>query len=158
WSGHLEHVFPAASKRKVEHHAALPWQEAPAFMAKLREVEGIPARALEFAIICAARSGEARFAVWAEIGLSEAAWTLPPPRMKAGKEHRVPLSKRALEILRALPHHRGLVFPGRDAAVGESALGRVLRKLAPGVTVHGFRSSFRDWAGESTNFPHDICE
>src|SRR5262249_2836500 len=100
WAGHLEHIFPAPGKRQITHLAALPWQQLPAFTERLRAVDGVPARALEFAILCASRRGEVRFATWGEIDFDQATWTIPGSRMKAGKEHRVPLSPRALEILR----------------------------------------------------------
>jgi integrase len=163
WEGHLEHLLSAPSKRTKVSLAALPYDEVPAFMAQLRAEPGVAARALELAILTAARSGEARGATWGEIDLQKAEWTIPAGRMKAGREHRVPLSPRALEILRNLPRQSELVFaPGRDGAavMSDTTLRRnVLRKLGRGdVTVHGFRSSFRTWAAERTNFAREIAE
>jgi integrase len=163
WEGHLEHLLATPSKRPKESLAAMPYSELPGFMAELRAEPGTAARALEFAILTAARSGEARGATWGEIDLQKAEWTIPAGRMKAGREHRVPLSPRALEILRNLPRQSELVFaPGRDGAavMSDTTLRRnVLRKLGRGdVTVHGFRSSFRTWAAERTNFAREIAE
>ena len=160
WVGHLEHLLSAPNKRVKRSLAAMPYGELPTFMGQLQAEAGAGARALEFAILTAARSGEVRGATWAEIDLNVAVWTIPGERMKAGKQHRVPLSPRALEILRNL--HRqsdGLVFPGRDGAVlAYSTLTYVLRQLGHRVTVHGFRSTFRTWAAERTNFAREIAE
>jgi integrase len=160
WQGHLEHLLSAPSKRTKKSLAAMSYGELPGFMAQLRDHAGVAARALEFAILTAGRSGEVRGATWAEIDLQTAIWTVPAERMKAGKEHRVPLSPRALEILRSLPRQGdGLVFPGRDGVVqADSSLTQVLRKLGHTVTVHGFRSSFRTWAAERTNFAREVAE
>jgi len=161
WQGHLEHLLAAPGKRQVKHHPALPWAELPAFMAKLRATDSTVARAMEFLILTAARKGEARFATWAEIDLDAATWVIPGNRMKAGKEHRVPLSPRCLEILlkmkaTAMGEH---IFPGRHGPLGESAFEHLRRKLGLGdITLHGFRSSFRDWAAEQTAFAHDVVE
>ena len=123
-------------------------------MAELRALPGLPARALEFTILTAARTGEARFARWSEVDLRAGVWTIPGERMKGDKEHRVPLSDRALAILAELPREAGsdAVFPGRSAGgfLNQDAMADVLAKLRPGVTVHGFRSTFRDWAAETT--------
>ena len=163
WEGHLEHLLPAPEKiAKIAHHAALAHGELAAFIAELRHVEGVPARALEFLILTATRSNETVEAVWSEISFEEQTWTIPAARMKAAREHRVPLSDRALEILRALPHDPNSQFifigPTASGTIGGHAMYRLLRQLRPGVTVHGLRSTFRDWAGELTNFPHDVCE
>lgn len=166
WRGNLDHVFPRRSKvALVEHHAALRWQETGGFMADLRGIEGAPARALEFTILCAARSGETLGALWPEIDLAEAVWTIPAARMKAGKEHRVPLSEAALAVLRAmLPFKSGKnepVFPGRydGAPLSNMAMAMTLRRMArDDLTVHGFRSTFRDWAGETTAHPREVVE
>ena len=163
WKGHLEHELPARSKvQKVEHHAALPYAELGAFMVELRKREGLSARALEFAILCASRSGEVRGATWAEIDLPGRIWTVPAERMKAGKEHRVPLSDEVVKLLEALPRIVGndYVFPApRGGQLSDMALTAVLRRMEHGgLTQHGFRSTFRDWAGETTAYPREVCE
>ena len=147
--------------KRVQHHAALPWSDVPAFMAELRARESISARALEFTILCAARTGETIGARWEELDLDAAIWTVPAERMKAHKEHRVPLSPRAVEILRALPREQGgYVFPGgkERAPLSNMAMLQLLRGMRPGLTVHGFRSAFKDWASESTNHPNVVSE
>jgi integrase len=165
WRGHLEHLLPSARKvAPVVHHPAMPYKAVPAFMAKLRAVDSTPARVLEFLILTATRSGEPRGATWGEIDLEDATWVVPGVRMKAGREHRVPLSRRALEIVkqqkagRSAP--RGLLFVGRGGVkVADTAVRYVLKSIGHGdVTPHGFRSSFRDWAGEQTNFPREVAE
>ena len=163
WRGHLDQLLPKRTKvRRVEHHPALLYKAIPGFMGKLRAKEGITARALEYTILTAARTNEAIGAKFSEIDLRDAVWRIPGDRMKAGQEHRVPLCKWAVEIVREMAKHRlsVYVFPGmrRDQALSNMAMLMLLRELAPGVTVHGFRSSFRDWAGEETTYPHDICE
>jgi integrase len=160
YADHLEYLLPKP-KRRIEHHAALSWRETPEFMARLREISGTPARAFEFLILCAARAGEVRGATWGEIDFDEAIWCIPGQRMKAGREHRVPLSARCIEILREMSALRtnDFLFAGRDGKLGESAFHHLLRKLdRRDVTAHGFRSAFRDWCGESTNFPREIAE
>lgn len=148
-----------ASKR-VRHHPALPFAELPAFMADLRERDSISARALEFTILTASRTAEAIGAKWSEF--DDDVWTVPPERMKGGREHQVPLSKRALEILESLPRERGgYVFPGAraKAPLSNMAMLELLRGMdGNGATVHGFRSTFRDWAGDRTNFARDVIE
>ena len=166
WRGHLDKLLPARSKvRRVEHHAALPYAELPGFLMSLREQKGTAARALEFAILTAARTGEIMGARWDEINLLEKSWTVPAARMKAGKEHRVPLSARALAILEEMqPHRQGedaFLFPG--AKLGRPLSNMVflmlLRRMGrDDLTAHGFRSSFRDWAAERTNFPAEVAE
>lgn len=163
WKGHLEHELPARNKvRKVEHHAALPYAELAAFMAELRLREGISARALEFAILTGARSGEVRGARWSEIDLHGQVWTIPGERMKAGKEHRVPLASEVIALLAALPREDGVdqVFIApRGGQLSDMALTAVLRRMERGhLTQHGFRSTFRDWAGETTAYPREVCE
>lgn len=163
WKGHLEHELPAKNKvQRVEHHAALPYSQIPTFMRELRQRPGTSSRALEFAILTAARSGEVRGATWSEIDLANALWTVPATRMKAGKEHRVPLSPEALELLGSLPREEGneYVFIGaRGAMLSDMSLTAVLRRMGHGgLTQHGFRSTFRDWAGETTNYPREVCE
>ena len=150
-----------ASKR-VRHHPALPFAELPGFMADLRSRDSVSARALEFTILTAARTGEAIGAKWSEFDLDAGVWTIPGERMKAGKEHEVPLSKRALAILDALPRERGgYVFPGAKAKapLSNMAMLELLRGMkGDGLTVHGFRSTFRDWAGDRTNFARETIE
>ena len=166
WRGHLDKLLPARSKvRRVEHHAALPYAELPGFLVSLREQEGIAARALEFAILTAARTGEVIGARWAEMDLLEKTWTVPAARMKAGREQRVPLSARALAILEEMQPHRhaedAFVFPGAKLGrpLSNMAFLMLLRRMGRGdLTAHGFRSSFRDWAAERTNFPAEVAE
>jgi integrase len=166
WRGHLDKQLPARSKvRRVEHHAALPYAELPGFLVRLREQEGIAARALEFAILTAARTGEVIGARWSEMDLVEKAWMLAAARMKAGREHRVPLSGRALAILQEMRPHRqaddAFVFPGGKNArpLSNMAFLMLLRRMGLGdVTAHGFRSSFRDWVAERTSFPAEVAE
>jgi integrase len=162
WRGHLDALLPKRAKLMRGHHKAMPFDDLPAFMASLREREGIAPRALEFAILTAARSGEVLGARWDEVNLDAGQWIVPATRMKAGREHRVPLSARAVEILRQLEQARfsEFVFPGlkRNRPLSVMALDRVLRRMKVDVTVHGFRSAFRDWAGERTYFPREIAE
>jgi integrase len=168
WKGHLSNTLPSRSKvAPVEHHAALPWSEIGAFMAALRGQAGVAAMALEFTILTAARSGETLGARWSEIDLAAKVWTVPGSRMKAGKEHRVPLSDaavRVLETVSALRTKRDdteYVFPGAVARrpLSIMAMTMTLRRMKRGdLTVHGFRSAFRDWAAERTNYPHEVVE
>lgn len=162
WRGHLDKLLPKPSKvSKTEHHAALPVADVGAFMVRLRAAEGMGARALEFAILSAARSGEVRGAKWGELDLAAKAWTVPADRMKAGKEHRVPLSDAALALLAQLP--TGMadepVFKApRGGALSDMTLSAVLRRMGVQAVPHGFRSTFRDWAAERTNYPRDVAE
>ena len=162
WRGHLDALLPAPRKvAKSDHHAALPVGEIGAFTRVLRNQEGIGARALEFAILTAARSGEVRGATWKEIDSNAAMWTVPGSRMKAGKEHRVPLSPAALALLRALPRMAGtdLVFPAsRGGLLSDMTLTAVLRRMGVAAVPHGFRSTFRDWCSERTNYPREVAE
>ena len=161
WRGHLDMVLPTPNKiQKVEHHAALPFDEIGAFMVLLRKAHGMGARALEFAILTAARSGEVRGATWDEIDLSEKVWTVPSSRMKAKKEHRVALCDEAVALLEALPHRSGLVFPApRGGVFSDMTLTAVLKRMERSdITAHGFRSTFRDWCSEKTNYPRDVAE
>ncbi len=166
WRGHLDNLLPARSKiAKVEHHAALPFAELPVFMAKLRKQEGMAARAFEFLILTAARTGEVIGARWSEINLRNKLWIIPAERMKAGKEHRVPLSSRAVQILEAIgsgPHEPdAFVFPGNKAQkpLSNMAFLMLLRRMGrDDMTAHGLRSSFRDWCAERTNFPSEVAE
>ncbi|WP_225781180.1 site-specific integrase [Xenophilus sp. Marseille-Q4582] len=162
WKGHLDKVLPAPSKiQKVAHHAALAIDDMPAFTALLQQRDGLSARALEFAILTAARSGEVRGAVWEEIDLGAALWIIPAQRMKAEREHRVPLSKAAVALLQALPRQpdTGLVFPGtKGRPLSDMSLSAVLRRMKVDAVPHGFRSTFRDWAGDRTEYPRDLAE
>jgi integrase len=164
WKGHLDHLLPARNKvRKVEHHAALPYAEMGDFMIDLRQVDSVPARALEFAILTAARTGEVIGATWSEVDFTNAVWTIPGERMKGGKAHRVPLSDAALALLkgRQAISSEGYVFPGRNGGkpLSNMALLMMLRRMKRGdLTGHGFRSTFRVWCAEQTNFPSEVAE
>jgi integrase len=164
WRGHLDQLLPKPTRiAPVKNFAALPWKEIPEFMRALRAREGTAARALEFAILTAARSGEVRGAAWSEIDLAEKLWTVPAVRMKAGVEHRVPLSDAAIAVLKATTRHSDLVFEGRKAgvALSDMSLTAVLRRMGRGdITVHGFRSAFRDWCAEAAGneFSREVCE
>jgi integrase len=164
WRGHLENLLPKASKvRKVKHHAALPYEDAATFTKALREREGVSARALEFQILTAARPGEATNTQWSEVNLDKAEWTVPGERMKSGVVHRVPLSLAAVAVLRDMDKVRtsDFVFPGqRDGRpLWTDALRRLLERMGHGgLTSHGFRSTFRDWAAERTSVPGDVAE
>ena len=164
WKGHLANLLPKRSRvKKVEHHAALPFTEVPAFMDALAEQPGVSARALAFTILTAARTGETIGATWSEIDLDAGAWTVPAERMKAGAEHRVPLSDPALQILREMAAIRSgdFVFPGgkRGRPLSNMAMLKTLERMGrDDLTVHGFRSSFRDWASETTAFPSEVVE
>jgi integrase len=162
WRGHLDKLLPKPSKvNKAEHHPAVPVADAGAFMVLLRAADGMGARALEFTILTAARSGEVRGATWQEVDLEAKVWTVPAARMKAGKEHRVPLSDEALALLHSLPRMAGtdLVFPAaRGGALSDMTLSAVMRRMQVDAVPHGFRSTFRDWASERTNYPRDAAE
>jgi integrase len=161
WKGHLAEVLPARSVSAQPHHAALPYDELPTFMAELRARSGSGARALEFTILTAARSGEVLGAKWDEIDLASKTWTVPASRMKAGQPHRVPLAGRALELLNELYTEEGNDFVfigGRGAGLSTMAMPHVLKQIRPEVTVHGFRSTFRTWADEQTSHPHHVVE
>ena len=162
WRGHLDQLLPKRHRLSRGHHAALPFAATPAFMEDLRGRSATAARALEFAILTAARSGEVLGADWREIDLQKKLWTVPAIRMKAGREHRVPLSARAIEIIEEMKEFGtdGFVFPGAkpDTPLSSMAMSMLLRRMKANVTVHGFRSTFRDWASEVTSFPHEVCE
>jgi integrase len=163
WRGHLDHLLPKPSKLARGHHAAMHYEDVAAFVAKLRESEATSALALELCILTAARSGEILGMRWSEIDLDKRIWTLPADRMKAGREHRVPLSPRAVAILRKPEKLKAgqFVFPGqaRNKPLSNIAMGMVLRRMKiEDATVHGFRSSFRDWAGNVSNFPREVVE
>jgi integrase len=162
WRGHLNKLLPAPSKvRAVKHLAAIPYLDLPAFLTELRLRSGHGARAVEFTILTAVRSGETLGARWAEIDLTTKTWTIPARRMKAKREHRVPLSPRATEILDDLPRVGEHVFPGTKAGrpLSQLAMLATLRRLGRSdLTVHGFRSTFRDWAAETTAYPNHVVE
>ncbi len=163
WRGHLDHVLAKRSKGQlVKHHAAMPFGDVPAFLGELQKRAGMAPLALAFLLLTAARTNEVIGANWNEIDLKDAVWTIPAHRMKAGREHRVPLTNRAIEILRGVtrvadnPH----VFSGqrRGAGLSNMAMLELMRNMRPGLTVHGFRSSFRTWIAERTNFSADVAE
>lgn len=163
WKGHLQHLLPKRLKVEKSHHAAMDYRELPAFIEKLQRLDVIAAKALEFCILTAARSGEVYGARWSEINLAAKVWVIPPQRMKAGREHRVPLSDRAIEIIEELARAKtgNVVFPSPrgDRPLSHVAMAKVVDRLGvTGATVHGFRSSFRDWAGHETAFPREIAE
>lgn len=162
WRHGLDKLLPAPEKIiNRKHHKSMPYKELPDFFKRLSKVEGVPAACLKFSILTASRSGEAFGAKWSEFDLKEGVWTIPGERMKAGKQHRVPLSGPVLELLEEL---RGkdevFLFPGRSAGkhISNMAMTKVLKSMGVDVTVHGFRSSFRTWAAERTSFPREICE
>lgn len=163
WRGHLDHLLPKPTKVKaVKHHPALPHAEIAEFMEELSVRAGVAARALKFTILTAARSGETRGATWAEIDLDTKTWTIPAGRMKAGKEHRVPLTPEAIACLGPKRDDAALIFrsetkPGNP--ISDMSMTAVLRRMERNtITVHGFRSTFRDWAGETTGFPREVIE
>jgi len=175
WKGHLDMLLPAPGKvQKVKHHKALPIDQISGFMTKLRSKEGNAARSLEFAILCAARSGEVRGATWTEIDLEAKVWTVPDERMKAGKEHRVPLTGSMIRILEQQSNQAKKLAkedPGSEASkspylfpaprggqLSDMALTALMRRMEVDAVPHGFRSSFRDWAGERTNYPRELAE
>lgn len=166
WRGHLAQILPARKRLSRGHHKALPYEEVPQFMAGLRKRDATAALALEFAILTAARTGEVIGATWKEVDLDRAVWTIPAGRMKAGREHRVPLSVRVMEILETVkPLGGSWLFSGEPRRAGEArsqlsgmAMTMLLRRMKVDATVHGFRSSFRDWAAERTGYSHEVCE
>lgn len=161
WRGHLENLLAKPSKiKKTTHHAALGYTQMGELMAKLREQDGNAARALEFAILTACRSGEVRFAVWEEINLKHRIWIIPGERMKAGKEHRIPLSDAAMAVLDQMDKETALIFPGRRGTrVSDMSLTKAIRRAGyDNVTVHGFRSTFQDWAADCTAYPQYVAD
>jgi integrase len=169
WRGHLDQLLAKQQKLRRGHHGAMPYRDVPAFIARLHGMNSVSARALKFLILTAARTGEVLGAKWGEIDTAARVWTVPAARMKAGREHRVPLSDAALSILAEQAKLRRSndpdepIFPGRGRTGGLSsmALEMILRRMeikASGVTVHGFRSAFRDWCGEETHFPREVAE
>ncbi len=167
WRGGLKELLPQAPKLQKKHYSAMPYRDVPAFVSTLRERRGMSALALEFIILTAARSGEVRHMVWDEIDLNAKLWTIAAHKMKAGKEHRVPLSERALAILQEVkPFATGdLVFPSpvparsKECPLSDMAFKLLLNRMGvKEITTHGFRSSFRDWAGDETSYPREIAE
>lgn len=162
WRGHLDQLLPRRRHGGRGHHAALPFDEIVSFMKNLRERKAVAARALEFLILTAARTAEILDADWKEIDWKRGLWIVPAGRMKAGKEHRVPLSPPAVALLTAMPaaSRKGRIFKRGDEelALTNMAMPMLLRRMKIEDTVHGFRSTFRDWAAEETNFPNEVCE
>ena len=163
WRGHLDKLLPKRQKLTRGHHAAMPFAGVPKFLANLRKRDAVAALALEFTILTAARTNETLGARWDEIELKQGIWTVPAARMKGGRAHRVPLSNRALAVLKQLDAARTgeYVFPGQRPGrpLSSMAMEMILRRMkVEGVTVHGFRSSFRDWHGEVSTFPREIAE
>jgi integrase len=154
WSGHLDEMLPSPAKiAAAQHYSALPYAEIPQFMTELRQCNRLSAKALEFTILTAARTGEVIRTEWNEINFEERTWTVPASHTKTGKEHRVPLPDRAVNLLREVPHHDVRIFPFSNMAMLE-----LLRRMRPGLTVHGFRSTFMDWAHETTNYPKVVID
>jgi integrase len=165
WRGHLQALLPARKKvKRVQHHAALAYAEIGGFVAELRQRDGVSPRALEFLILTATRTGETLGARWDEISLGEKLWIIPASRTKASREHRVPLADRALDILAEMASIRDgadCIFPGsrRGRPLNRIAMLQVLKRMGRAdLSVHGFRSAFRDWCGNETNFPREVCE
>lgn len=166
WRGHVAQILPARKRLSRGHHKAVPYSQIPAFVASLRNRKATAALALEFAILTAARTGEVIGATWGEIDIEKAVWEIPARRMKAGKEHRVPLSPRAVEILETVkPLGGDWLFSGNAKIPGEKkpqlssmAMSMLLRRMKVDATVHGFRSGFRDWSAECTGYAHEVCE
>ena len=166
WRGHLDLILPRRTKLSRGHHAAMPYTEVPEFVRTIQQKLTMSNLALEFGILTAARSGEVREAAWTEVNRIDAVWTVPPKRMKEGREHRVPLCGRALEILNLASRIAGkrqseFVFPGTRPGrpLSDMSLAMAIRRNGQGqYTVHGFRSSFRDWAGDETDFAREIAE
>jgi integrase len=162
WRGHLDQILPAKAKvSTVKHHKAMPFNEISAFLKLLREKDDISAKALEFTILTVARTGETIGATPAEIDVRQKIWIVPPGRMKAGKEHRVPLTDRAVEIIESLKHNQKFLFPGAgiDRPLSSMAMLEMLRGMVgDGLTVHGFRSAFMDWGHEVTGYPKEMLD
>lgn len=162
WRGNLKSLLPARQKLTRGHHAALAYKDMQAFMADLRAKDGFAAKALEFCILTATRTGEVLQATWSQIDMQDGIWTIPATAMKAGREHRVPLCERALELLQEMQEAKlnAYVFPGRGRhPMSNMAMAAVLKRMGrTDITVHGFRSTFRDFASEATNTPHEVSE
>jgi integrase len=160
WAKHLEFLLPKLDARN-NHHAAMPYADMPAFMTRLRTIEGIDARALELTVLCTTRTAETLGAKWAEVNIEEKVWTIPAARMKGGHAHRIPLSDRAVEILQHLPRMNEYIFPAvknGGTHLSGKAMVRLLQRMSAQATVHGFRSTFRDWAAETTATPNHVVE
>jgi integrase len=168
WRGNLDQALPKPSKvNKRQHHTAVAVDKASAFLMQLRTLQGMSIRCLEFVILTACRSGEARLATWSELDLGAGTWSIPAERMKSGRPHRVPLSASVLALLGKLPRFKDadgkdvdLVFPGRDVAkpLSDMSLTVIMRRMKLDAVPHGFRSTFRDWAAEKTNYPNEVVE
>lgn len=161
WRGNLEHLLGKQRKGPKRHQPAMPYAKVPPFLADLRNQDGIAARALELLIHTATRTSEVLNARWSEFDLEKAIWTIPAERMKAGKEHRVPLTPQVVNLLKDLPRHKTFLFPGQSShkPLSNMAMLMLLRRMEiEDVTVHGFRSSFRDWCGECNDAPREIAE
>jgi integrase len=163
WKGHLDQLLPKRQRLTRGHHAAMQYEGVAEFFANLSAKSAMAARALQFLILTAARSGEVLGATWSEVDLDRGLWVVPASRMKAGKEHRVPLSKAAINVLRSVDvglRPDDYLFWGKspDRPLSNMAMSMLLRRMVPNVTVHGFRSSFRDWAAEVSAFSHEVCE
>lgn len=172
WKGHLDNLLATISKTsRTKHHPSLPWQRMNEFVSALRIRDGLSARAVEFAILTACRSGEVRGAKWSEFDINKKIWTIPADRMKAGRVHEVPLSDAALALLKSIPESGDIVFAGtKGQPLSDMSLTAVIRRMngddhptwvdsnGDGVTVHGFRSSFRMWAAETTSYPREVAE
>lgn len=160
WRGHIAQILPARSRLTRGHHKAMPYEAIPAFVGALHKREAVAALALEFTILTAARTGEVIGAKWDEVDLEKAIWTIPAIRMKAGKEHRVPLSARAVEVLKSTQGLRKeWLFPAtKGGKMSGMAMTMLLRRMKVDVTVHGFRSGFRDWSAECTGYAHEVAE
>jgi integrase len=160
WGGNLDALLPKPSRvSKVKPHTALAFSQVPVFMSRLRASTGMASRMLELAVLCTNRSAEVRGAVWSEFDLDAGLWVIPAARMKADREHRIPLAAASIQLLRNLPRRGDLVFPSpTDKAFSDAAMSSVLKRLGVDVTQHGFRSSFRDWVAETTSYPGDMAE
>lgn len=160
WRGHLAQILPARTRLSRGHHKAISFEQIPSFVRALHKRDAVAALALEFTILTAARSGEVIGATWGEVDLAKAVWTIPADRMKAAKEHRVPLSARAVAILESLQLlDSEYLFPGaKGGKLSGMAIGMLMRRMKVDATVHGFRSSFRDWAAECTGYAHEVAE
>jgi integrase len=160
WRGHIAQILPARTKLSRGHHKAMAYAELPAFTGQLHAREAMAAMALEFVILTATRTSEVLGATWGEVDLDKAIWTIPAARMKAAKEHRVPLAPRAVEILEAVkPLGKDWLFPADKAGkLSSMAMSMLLRRMKLDCTVHGFRSAFRDWSAECTGYAHEVCE
>lgn len=163
WRGHLDKLLPKQSKVERGHHAAMPYADVPAFLANVRKRDAVAALAIEFTVLTAARTGEVLGALWDEVDLDESVWTIPAARMKAGRQHRVPLSPAAVAILKKMNRIRtgDFVFPGRKAGrpLSNMSMEMILRRMnVEDATMHGFRSAFRDWVGNETEFQRELAE